>query len=95
MKELEIIGKLGANAELITRGDKSSLKFTVAVNEKYKDNNQTHWFTCWLNGRPEHLQNLKMMFTKGQGIFVKGNFVNRIYQGKIYTDLHADKFHLV
>jgi|GEM_PF-5901115 len=95
MKELEIIGKVGANADLIKRGEKTSLKFSVAVNEKYKDKTETHWFTCWLNGREDHLKNIKIMFTKGQGIMVKGNFVNRIYEGKIYTDVHADKFTLI
>ena len=95
MKELTLIGKLGADAELTEYNGNHHLRFSIAVNEGNNEKQVTHWFNVNIKGSQSYLEKLKPIFKKGSTAMVRGNFVNKIYQDKIYTEVYADKFKIM
>jgi single-stranded DNA-binding protein len=95
MKELQLIGNLGDDAQIIDKGQNSFLCFNLAVNQVSKGEKQTHWFRCYYNARKEHLKNIKMMFKKGQKLLIKGDFTTQIYKEKVVINVYFSQFNLL
>lgn len=82
MKNLQIIGNVGYDAQLREYNGKKFVSFTVAVNEKFTDNNgqkveRTDWFniTTYQTSLAEYLR-------KGTKVFAQGNPSVRPYQNR-------------
>lgn len=84
MNKLQIIGYVGGDAEIIKKNDSSFAKFTVAVDESYKNKegvkvDQTTWFNCILNDTAnKRIPYLK----KGTLVYVEGKLRCKIYTNK-------------
>lgn len=88
MKEITIIGNIGANAVLRQTSDgRSLMTFSVAVNNS---NNETLWFNCVANYR----ERLFPYLEKGTQVCVMGDLQAKDYQGKIDLSVNVDKMEL-
>ena len=88
MKQVTIIGNLGANAVMRTASDgKQLMSFNVAVNS---GSNTTTWFNCIGNMRDKLIQYL----VKGQCVLVQGDLNARVYNGSIDLSISVDKIEL-
>lgn len=88
MKQITIIGNLGANAVLRTASDgKQLMSFNVAVNSGA---NTTTWFNCIGNMREKLFQYL----VKGQCVLAQGELNARVYNGSIDLSISLDKVEL-
>lgn len=88
MKEITIIGNLGANAVRRVASDgKELMSFNVAVNSG-KD--QTTWFNCIGALREKLLPYL----VKGQGVCVIGDLTAGVYQNRADLTVNIDKIEL-
>lgn len=80
MLQFQVIGNLGADAELHVENGNEFLTFKVAHTERYSQgDNQvetTTWVSCVLNGRADKL---RQYLTKGQKVFVCGDGSVRTY----------------
>lgn len=89
MKELCIIGNLGANAvRRVTSDGKELMSFNVAVNSG-KDS--TTWFNCVGNLREKLINYL----VKGQMVMVMGDLTAKVFNGQIDLQISIDKIELV
>lgn len=82
MKQITIIGHIGADAVTRDNNGNQFVTFDVAVNEKYKksDNTEvesTQWFSCTTHNL-KYAPHLK----KGDQVMVQGNFRTTVYQDK-------------
>lgn len=96
MKQLTIIGHVGADPVIKTVNGDAILDFSIAVNEKFKKNDgtsveNTTWFQC-------STKNLKLasFIKKGDKMMVQGNFKIGIYKdgsnnAKVGIDVRASK----
>lgn len=82
MKNINIAGRVGQDAELVMAGNSQVLKFSVAVDRfKKKGEEQTPiWFRCQLWG--ERGQKLQEFIRKGTPVSVSGDFDLREYDGR-------------
>ena len=88
MKEITIIGNLGANAVRRVAADgKELMSFNVAVNSG-KD--VTTWFNC-IGGLREKLL---PFLVKGQGVCVVGDLSANVYNGRPDLTVNIDKVEL-
>lgn len=88
MKQLTIIGNLGANAVLRTTSDgKSLMSFNVAVSAGSQG---TVWFNCIGNLRDK----LFPFLVKGQCVCVQGDLSARVYNGNIDLSVSIDRVEL-
>lgn len=88
MKQITIIGNLGANAVLRQTSDgKQLMTFSVAVNTP---NNETLWFNCIGNYR----EKLFPYLVKGANVCVIGDLNVAVYNGKIDLSVNVDKSEL-
>lgn len=88
MKQVTIIGNLGANAVMRTASDgKQLMSFNVAVNSGA---NTTTWFNCIGNMR----EKLFPFLVKGQCVLVQGDLNARVYNGSIDLSISVDKIEL-
>jgi single-strand DNA-binding protein len=77
---VQLLGNLGDDAALsVLQSGKSYLKFSVACNEVWKDNNgekkeKTNWFNCTLWG--DRATALAQYLKKGNPVFVTGSLQN-------------------
>ena len=77
MKNIEIIGYLGKDAEAKVFGDRPYAVFNVAVSERVRDKvsqemvDNTTWFSCYKYGANERLL---PYLRKGTKVFVRGAF---------------------
>jgi single-strand DNA-binding protein len=88
--QVQLIGHLGKNPELKTfENDKTMVKFSLATNENYKDQNgEKQTITQWHNiiawGKTaEHIHN---MAQKGSEIAIQGKLTYRQYKDANGTD---------
>lgn len=89
MKEITIIGNLGANAVRRVASDgRELMTFNVAVNVK---NQSPIWFNCIGNLR----EKLLPFLVKGQGVCVCGDLSAGVYQGTPDLQISIDKIELV
>ena len=88
MKQITIIGNLGANAIMRTASDgRQLMSFNVAVN---KANGEPIWFNCIGTMR----EKLFPYLLKGQCVCVMGDLDARIYQNNIDLSVSIDKTEL-
>ena len=88
MKQITIVGNLGANALLrATSEGKQLMTFNVAVNVQ---NGETLWFNCVGNYR----EKLFPYLVKGQCVCVMGDLTPRIYNGNIDLGVSIDRTEL-
>lgn len=89
MKEVCIIGNLGANAVRRTASDgRELMSFNVAVNVK---NQQPLWFNCIGMLR----EKLLPFLVKGQGVCVMGDLSAGVYNGTPDLQISIDKCVLI
>ena len=88
MKQITIIGNLGANAVMRTASDgRQLMSFNVAVNNQ---NGETTWFNCIGTMR----EKLFPYLVKGQCVCVMGDLAARIYQNSIDLSVSIDRTEL-
>ena len=88
MKQITIIGNLGANAVQRTTSDgKQLMSFNVAVNVA---NSTPVWFNCIGNFREKLFPYLE----KGQCVCVVGDLNARVYNGQIDLQISIDRTEL-
>lgn len=88
MKEITIIGNIGANAVLRQTSDgKQLMTFSVAVNVP---NDAPIWFNCVSNYRERVFPYL----LKGSSVCVIGDLQLSVYNGKIDASVSVDKMEL-
>lgn len=89
MKEISIIGNLGANAVRRTASDgRELMTFNVAVNVK---NQQPIWFNCIGAFR----EKLFPFLVRGQAVCVIGDLSASVYQNSPDLQVSIDKIELV
>lgn len=81
MLQIEVIGNIGANAEVVNTNGASFVSFRVAENRQVNGQEQTMWVECTMNTVSEKL--LKYL-VKGQGVFVRGIPRWRIFDSAKY-----------
>lgn len=89
MKQLTIVGNLGANAVTrLTSDGRQLMSFNVAVSAG-KDSEPV-WFNCIGNLREKLLQYL----VKGQCVCVVGDLSAGVYQGRVDLSISIDRVEL-
>lgn len=83
MKQIQLIGNIGKDAETRIENGNKFTTFTLAVNESYKDQSgnkveNTTWFSC-LTRQEKLVPYLK----KGTKVFVQGSFNCKVYRSEI------------
>lgn len=88
MKQITIIGNIGANAVIRTTADgRQLMSFNVAVNQGKGD---PIWFNCIGNNR----EKLFPYLVKGQCVCVVGDLSADVYQGRIDLTVNIDRCEL-
>lgn len=88
MKQITIIGNLGANAVLRTMTDgKQLMSFNVAVNQPNAD-------PCWFNCIGNYREKLFPFLVKGQCVCVTGDLRAGVYQNSIDLSVSIDRVEL-
>lgn len=80
MVNVNVIGRLGADAELINGKNGQFLSFRMAVDDRVKNEKTTTWFRVTLNG--DRVAKLAEYLTKGKLINVIGTETVGIYNAK-------------
>lgn len=81
MKRFEILGRLTKDAESKNIGEINVCNFTLAVNEKRKEEEKTHYFDCVVFN--ENLINVICKYVKkGDLVIVSGELSHHIYETK-------------
>lgn len=77
VNRIQIIGRIGKDPETKQGGNTTILKFTVAVTEKYKDKEDTEWFSvvCF----SKLAENLRFL-GKGMLVYVEGRQKTDVYE---------------
>lgn len=89
MKQISIVGNLGANAVLRTTADgKQIMTFNVAVDQGEKF--PALWFGCVSNYR----EKLMPYLVKGQCVCIVGDLQPSVYNGKLSLTVNVDRFAL-
>lgn len=103
MNNLQIIGNLGADAEVKNVNDKQFVSFNVADSQRWTDANgevheSTAWVGCALSGDGG---NLLQYLKKGTMVFVEGRMSTRVYSSEkaramvAGVDLHVRHIELI
>lgn len=85
MQKITIIGNI-CNIEM----KNDVLKFSVAVNEKYKEQKTVEFFNCVAFSKPA--ETLEKYANKGDKIYIEGKFKTNEFEGKKYTSLIVNGF---
>lgn len=96
-------GNLGMDAEIKTRksDEKKYIQFSVANNEKYKDNVTTTWVTCFISNPYMVDSKLIDYLKKGQQVIIEGKhmkadiYTNDAGESKITYSINVDQLHLI
>ena len=96
MKQIQIIGHLGKDAEVKNSSGTDYTVFSVAVTEKVKGEDVTTWFDCFKYSTND---NLRPYLTKGSKVFIQGavSFKTAEKDGKTYVNVsvNVDKLQLI
>lgn len=84
MLKLEVIGNLGANAEIKNDNGRTFVQFRVAHTDKFTDisgvkHENTTWIQCFITG---DAKGLLQYLTKGTKVFVRGDMQLRVYSSE-------------
>lgn len=84
MFKVELIGNLGADAEVKVSEGAKFVAFRVANTEKWTDsNNQEHTQTDWFDAILSNTESKVIPFLKaGVKVFIRGNATKRVYSSK-------------
>lgn len=89
MKNLEIIGNVGRNAERVSAATgKELMRFSVAATNR---DGSTLWISVLCNYR----EGVFPYIVKGKQVFVSGGFDFRVFNGVATVDLFADRIELL
>lgn len=96
MKEIEIIGYIGSDAEQVTNVQNPYTRFNVAVSERHGDKEETTWFTVFLSGNSDRLVPYLL---KGSKVFVRGRLSASIYtnqqgESRLSLSVNASPYNL-
>ena len=85
INEVTLVGRLRADAELVTAGQSQVCKMSVATSESWKDKagewqEQTEWHKVVLWGKSAEYISSKAV--KGSLVFIKGKIKTRKYEDK-------------
>ena len=94
----EIIGHVGKDPEVLQSANGLAIaKFSVAVSEKYKDNEHTEWFNVVVWDKLADI--CAQYLSKGKLVYLEGRQQTRMYQKdgtNVYrTELIADKMQML
>lgn len=81
MQNLQVIGNLGADAELRQYNGSQFVSFRVADTTRYQDKEVTTWIDCTLNGNGG---NLLPFLKQGAKVFVTGRPTYRVFDSAKY-----------
>jgi len=81
MVSIELIGNLGANAEVKDYQGTKFVSFNVCDNRKVGEKEVTQWYGCTLN---KWSDKLLPYLRKGQGVFVRGIPRYRIFDSALH-----------
>lgn len=84
-----IIGRVGKDPE----SNNGAVKFSVAVSQKYKDNEHTEWFNCVAFSKTGEL--VSNYIKKGQLVYVEGKTKTNEHEGKRYVSLLVNQVQLL
>lgn len=91
MLNVQVIGNLGKDAEVInTKDGKSFVSICVAHSHRYKKNGQVISETIWIDGNINWIcNNLLQYMTKGTKVYISGELVPKVYhsQDRSYLNL--------
>lgn len=76
MLNLQVIGNLGADAQVCEKNGRKYVQFRVAHSERINETEQTSWVSCFLNGDGG---GLLPYLLKGQRVFVSGRMNVNLY----------------
>ncbi len=102
MKQIQLIGHLGKDANATKKNDSYVINFNLAVSTKYKDSegveiSETDWFSVFL--RRKQAKNILPYLKKGSRVFVQGSPTMKVTKsdGKDYLNLtvNCDKLDLL
>lgn len=87
MRQLSLIGNIGADAKLTDNGTTCFINISVATEERHKDStgtwgNLTSWHNCTYWGKPEALRKLVTFLKKGTKVYLQGTMFVDIYNSK-------------
>lgn len=94
MLKAEVIGNLGADAEVHTAGESTFTTFRMAHSEKQtnRESGEVTKLTTWVNvTRQGDSQNILQYLKKGIKVYVRGNLRMKTTQdpsGRVYTGLY-------
>lgn len=82
MQQIQIIGRLGADCEVVDYNGRKFSSFSVAVDDNYTDGegtkvNRTNWYKCTMDNTK-----VSQYLTKGTQVFIQGKPRSEVYQSK-------------
>lgn len=92
MLKVEMIGNLGANAEIKEHNGNKYVTFRVAHTEKWNDKatgqivSRTIWASCTINGDGG---NLVQYLTQGTKVFIRGSMTLNVYSSALTKQMEA------
>lgn len=89
LNKMHLIGRVGADPQIKKIGEKDLATFSVAYSERYKDQDQTTWFSCECWGSLANLVSTQLK--KGDKITVIGKIQINQHEGKTYVKLLASE----
>lgn len=92
MNSCVIVGRLAKDVDFRVNGDKSTAKFTIAVNREYKNaqgNYEADFINCTAFGK--RAETIQKYFTKGQQVCVKGPWRTGSYDAQDGTKRYTNE----
>lgn len=87
MVKIQIIGRLGKDAEKVTINGKETIRFFVGVDQKIGTEKQTRWLLCYTGN-----EKILPYLTKGKLVYVDGNhrITTNTKDGKTYVNEYVN-----
>jgi single stranded DNA-binding protein (ssb) len=83
-----LLGHLGRDPEMkISQSGTSVCRFSLAVSEKYNNQQQTEWFNCVSFGKLAEI--VDQYLSKGSQAYIEGRIQTRKYQAKDGSDRYS------
>lgn len=82
MKQIQLIGHIGQNAELKTINQRTYIAFSLAVTDGYGEKKTTEWFDVLRYVGDAQKSTLQNYLVKGAKVYVQGSFATNAYLSK-------------
>jgi single-strand DNA-binding protein len=83
MQRIQILGNVGNDPTVRTlESGAIAIQFNIAVTEKFKDKENTNWYTATIWRTPAQGNNISQYIRKGDKIFIEGTPTARAYTNK-------------